>query len=359
VSLVALTPEFRLLADACRRSFAGADSAGPLLQDEGSIDWSRFLRTARFHRVQGLVWRALRRQRVPPPIAEALKTDAEAIAIANLRAAAGSRELLAAFDDAGVALLFVKGLTLGVLAYGGVASKSAADIDILVAEDDVARAAELLRRCGYVLVVPQADEDVCAWHRRAKESLWAKENAGLHVDLHSRLADNRALIPTLTVHSPSCCVEVSPAIALPTLTDDELFAYLAVHGASSLWFRLKWLTDFAALLHPKDGAEIERLYRRSQMLGAGRAADQGLLLADAIYGTLNDCPSLRDELSCDPAHRWLLEQALKQLAGKPEPVEPTSARLGTLRIHLAQFALLPGLRFKIGELIRQARAALS
>jgi hypothetical protein len=95
------------------------------------------------------------------------------------------------------------------------------------------------------------------------------------------------------------------------------------------------------------------------MLGAGRAAGQGLLLADAIYGTLTDCPSLRDELSRDAAHRWLLEQALKQFAGKVEPVEPTSARLGTLRIHLAQFALLPGLGFKMGELIRQGRAALS
>ena len=357
--MVSLTPEFRLLAGACRRSFSGPHSAGPLLEDEGSIDWSRFVRTARFHRVQGVVWRALRLERVPPPIAELLKGDAEAIAIANLRAAAGSRELLAAFDQAGVALLFVKGLTLGALAYGGVASKSAADIDILVAEDDVGRAADVLRRCGYSLVVPRPDEDVSAWHKRSKESLWVNEDAGLHVDLHSRLADNRALIPTLTVHSPSRRVEVSPAIAVPTLAPDELFAYLAVHGASSLWFRLKWLTDFAALLQPEDGAEIARLYHRSQMLGAGRAAGQGLLLADAIYGTLTDCPSLRDELSRDAAHRWLLEQALKQFAGKVEPVEPTSARLGTLRIHLAQFALLPGLGFKMGELIRQGRAALT
>ena len=231
---------------------------------------------------------------MPPPIAELLKADAEAIAIANLRAAAGSRELLAAFDEAGVALLFVKGLTLGALAYGGVASKSAADIDILVAEDDVGRAADVLRRCGYSLVVPRPVEVVCAWHKRSKESLWVNEDAGLHVDLHSRLADNRALIPTLTVHSPSRRVEVSPAIAVPTLAPDELFAYLAVHGASSLWFRLKWLTDFAALLPPEDGAEIARLSHRSQMLGAGRAAGQGLLLADAIYGTLTDCPSLRD-----------------------------------------------------------------
>ena len=50
-------------------------------------------------------------------------------------------------------------------------------------------------------------------------------------------------------------------------------------------------------------------------------------------------------------------QALRQLAGSGEPVEPTSIPGGTLRIHFTQFFLLPGIAFKVSELLRQARAA--
>jgi len=132
-----------------------------------------------------------------------------------------------------------------------------------------------------------------------------------------------------------------------------------VHGASSAWFRLKWITDLAALLHPKPAEEIARLYDRSQALGAGRAAGQALLLADACYGTLAAIPDLRHALAADGRTRWLYHIAMRQLAGRREPVEPTARTGGTAAIHLSQFFLLGGPAFKASELVRQARAALA
>ena len=69
------------------------------------------------------------------------------------------------------------------------------------------------------------------------------------------------------------------------------------------------------------------------------------------------CPALRETIAADSRARWLFRLALRQLAGKAEPVEPTARPGGTLRIHLSQFLLLPGLSFKTSELVRQARAA--
>ena len=86
---------------------------------------------------------------------------------------------------------------------------------------------------------------------------------GLNVELHRRLADSLELIPGIGVGSPRQEVEVAPGVVLPTLAPDELFAYLCVHGASSAWFRLKWVTDLAALLCDCTAAEIARLYERS------------------------------------------------------------------------------------------------
>ena len=348
--------EFQLLVEACRRSFA----AGPA-QIPDKLDWELSLRLARFHRVQGLVWKSLEPERdlMPASIAQAFASDAQAIAVANLRSAAGSRALLEVFAEAGVALLFVKGLTLSTLVYGNIGHKSAIDVDILVEERAVARAADLLRSCGYRPVAPSDVAKLVDWHKLNKESVWGNAEAGLQVDLHSRLADNRRLIPQIDVHSSSQVVEVSPGLNLPTLGRDELFAYLCVHGASSLWFRLKWIADLAAFLHSSSTEEIEALYRGAQQLCAGRAPAQALLLADALFGSLRELPALREELREDRVNRWLYGKALQQLIGRSELVEPTSTPFGTLPIHLTQFGLLPGLAFKTSELVRQARTTLS
>ena len=145
--------------------------------------------------------------------------------------------------------------------------------------------------------------------------------------------------------------------SLSDLATDELFAYLAVHGASSAWFRLKWISDFAALVHGRAGEEIVRLYRRSQELGAGRAAGQALLLTDSLFDTLQLAPHLRSELMSDRATRSLYHAALRLVTGAPR--EPTATRAGTLTIHWTQFLLLPGLAYKLSELKRQARRLLT
>jgi hypothetical protein len=53
----------------------------------------------------------------------------------------------------------------------------------------------------------------------------------------------------------------------------------------------------------------------------------------------------------------MARSTLKRLASKP--VEPTARPLGTLFLHFQQLGLLPGWRFKVIELARQARALLS
>jgi hypothetical protein len=355
---VELTPEFRLIADSCRRCFRNAAaSAQPQV---AGLDWNRLVRLARFHRVQGLVWKALSpiSAALPEEVSHSLAADAAEIAATNLQAAAECGALRAEFEAAGVPLLFVKGLTLGALAYGRSSIKSASDIDLLMPADALDRAAALLSQRAYQPIIPK--HGLQRWHRRQKESVWARSRPALAIDLHTRLADHPRLIPAIGIGSPRQIVEVAAGIALPTLARDELFAYLTVHGASSAWFRLKWIADFAALIEGLPGTEVERLYRRSLELGAARAAAQALLLADRLFfGTLDGAPNLRRELCKDRASRWLANTALRQLAGRKEPVEPTSSAGGTVAIHLTQFLLLPGLRFKASELVRQVRSALA
>lgn len=122
--------------------------------------------------------------------------------------------------------------------------------------------------------------------------------------------------------------------------------------SSAAWFRLKWITDIAALLHRVGPEEAERLYARSQQLGAGRAPAQALLLARRIYGDLVG-PALLDRLKRDWQNRWLTKFAWHEFASRQALTEPTERRLGTLMMRLSQLLLMRGWRFKLSEARRQ------
>ncbi len=319
-----------------------------------AVDWAGFLETCRRHRIQGLAWRAIGRLALSPPadIASQLESDAVRIATDGMRAAGICAQLRGACERAGIAILFVKGLTLSRLAYGDGFVKMSHDIDILVRQSDVDRAGATLLGMGYVQAVPR-HRQLAAWHRAHKESVWTRHGAPT-VELHSRLADNPRLIPSIGNDSPTEMVEVAPGIGLPTLAEDELLAYLAVHGASSAWFRLKWIADLAALLAGRDAQEIDRIARRSRELGAGRAMDVGLRLANQLFGIAVG-PETKHS-SATPACRLLANASLGQLLAEREPTERF---LGTATIHLSQLLLLPGARFALSEVARQVRAVLA
>lgn len=140
------------------------------------------------------------------------------------------------------------------------------------------------------------------------------------------------------------------------MASDELFAYLCVHGALSGWNRLKWLADCAALLDGMDTDEIGRLYAASQVLGAGRAAGQSLLLARELF-EIDIGTDLERRLTSDFVVRWLVRIALHQMAGRKDLKEPTELRLGTVMIHFSHLLLAPRWSTKGRELWRKSREA--
>ncbi len=321
----------------------------------GDLNWGQVFKLARFHRVQGLLWNAVapNASAIPPGIRDALSSDARKIAADSLRVAAESLELRDDFAAAAMPLVFLKGSALGSLAYKEPALKTAIDIDLLIDPADIEHASRILRGRGYRSIMPADENALRRWHRRSKESVWSREQPPFQIDLHTRAADNPRLIPDISVHSP---VQLTD-IGLRTFAPDEMFSYLAVHGASSTWFRLKWISDFAAFLHPKESAEIRRLYDRSQEIGAGRAAGQALLLADRLFATLSGDPALSDQLRRERVTHLLAETAFSLLSRNPS--EPTEHFLGTMPMHLTPFLLRGDWRYKLSEFSGQSARLLN
>jgi hypothetical protein len=332
-----------LLIDCCRPRVSDADLAllAPRL---GSADGKRLTLLARRHRVEGLVWRTLKRAGVIPLGAHPIGEEARRIAADGLRMAVECGRVHQIFSRASLPHLFVKGQTLGVLAWGDPLIKHQLDIDLLVQPGAITKAARLLDSLGYVQQVPEPSVDPADWHRSHKESQWRNDD-GILLDLHSRLGDHRALLPTATATVTPRMVEVPGGNSLPTLPDRLLLPYLAVHGGSSGWFRLKWVADFAALTSRLPSAAVATLVDEAPRLGTGRALPAALVLANRLLGT-----KLPPDLQVDGGTLKLVDLALRLIS---EWGEPTERRFGTLPIHRSQLLLMPGSHYFLSELMRK------
>lgn len=352
--MIAADAEFKLLVDCCRWPLGAAEQER-VRESAAGADWPRFERLVRRHRVEGLAWRALAAAAVavPPDVAGGLEQRALGIARENMLAAAECRRLGDAFRGAGIELLFVKGLTLGALAYGAIVLKAASDVDVLVAPDALLPACKLLRRLGYRPVLPYAgdDEDVERWHSISKETVWLAAGRPA-LELHTALADHPELIPGVGVRSPRQSVEIAGGVRLETLARDELFAYLCVHGASSAWFRLKWLADLAALLAGSGEAETGRLHERAVRLGAGTPAAAGLMLVHQLFG-IAVAPERLRAWRRSAAVRSIVHASIKSMTGDRGEFELAQIRLGSIWVHVAQTAMVPSFPGKVTELRRQ------
>ncbi len=342
---------------ACCRSSYARSCAEDVHRCSTQVNWEAFLKLVRRHRIQGIVAQALAKAEVIPEeaIADKILKDRLALVEHNLRSAAECIRLREGLQEAEVPVLFIKGLPLSALAYGDPFIKMSRDIDILVFAEDIQKAADVLKALGYSMIapVPSINGNLSRWHLRRKESEWYSTRAGVVIELHSRLADNPTLIPRIGMCSTRQQVRIEKSELLPTLETQDLLLYLCVHGASSAWFRLKWIADFAALLHRSDFG-CQQLYNISCLGGADRAAGQALLLGSNL-GLIDLPSSLHEQLLSERGSRWLAKIAMTQLT---QNEEPTRRPLGTLSIHLSQLLLTKRLPFKVREAVRQVRDVL-
>ncbi len=292
-------PEFRLAAACCRWPPSQARDAVIRSAAAGVTDWRRFLNVVERQRVAGLVHNALLSAGVAPPapIAQKLAADAQRIVRHNLISGAETVRLYGILTAADIPVVVLKGAVLAQLAYGSLGAKHARDIDLLVPPDRAEAAMQLLEREGYALASPAQRLGAAqrsALIQYAREAEFARPGNGLPVELQWRVADNPLLLRGVDATSATQQVRLSDGAVIRTLATADLFAALCVHGALHSWSRLKWLADLNAAI-ATSGADIERLYRHAQNIGAGLCAGQALLLCRRLLD-LRLPPALADEI---------------------------------------------------------------
>jgi hypothetical protein len=216
---------------------------------------------------------------VSADVATALDARCREIARENLRRTGALLEVLAACARADVGVLTFKGPTLGVLAYGDLARRDFADIDILVAARDAVAAWDCLLALGYVprpsLTAAQRSVHTRAGH----EHTFVHAVTRVAVELHWALLP-RVLATLMDEHpvwrrTRRCDIGGTRVL---TLGVPDLVLFLAIHGAKHAWWRLAWIADFAHLIARERSVDWGALIATAR----DRGADRILLLALAL-----------------------------------------------------------------------------
>ena len=320
----------------------------------GPLDWSRFLRIVSRQGVIGLVHDGLTRARppVPPSIASEIAMRAEAMVRQNLAFAAEAVRLQSLFTQGNIPVVFIKGASLSMLAFGNLGMSASQDIDLLVPRETLPAAIALLSSAGYRRFNPPLD--ICDAQLRQllrlrKDLGFVQQTTRFPIELHWRLFLNSHAMAEASVMAASRVVSLNGTVGLRTLGEEDLFSYLCMHGALHCWSRLKWLADINALLTTAPKGGVERLVGAAEARGTGRAAAQALLLCRRILGTPLPAP-LMATLCKNVTVRWLEATALNAMTTAQGEQHPHDTRFGTTRGSISTFLLSRSWRYRLAEL---------
>jgi hypothetical protein len=286
----------QVIVAACRRAL-GNDPGDDIAALVSSVtDWSGFVRCVDAHAVAPIVYAPLAQTgRVPGETLAQLRAAMDENALRSIVLARTLREIVDLLEQNHVEVIPIKGPLLARSAYGDLASRRFADLDLVVHRRDLDRARALLAQRGFGPAIPLPRQAEAAVLGADYHVALVEPEQNVMVELHWALV--RSGLAGLNDHAwpwTHCGETTALGIPMRTLTTDATFMYLCVHGSKHRWSQLGWLCDLAALARTSSASwpEVERL---AASVGAIRMAMLGCALAADLLGApLRGWPGQRD-----------------------------------------------------------------
>lgn len=276
----------QLIVAACRRALGNAPADDIAALVSSVTDWPGFVRGVEAHAVAPIIYAPLAQTgRVPVDALAQLRAAVDENALRSIVLARTLRELIALLEEEQIPVISIKGPLLARSAYGDLASRRFADLDLVVHKRDLDRARAILAQRGY--------QPAIALPRDAESALLGADyhialvdaEHGIMVELHWALI--RAGLSGLRDESwawTHACHTTALGTPMRTLTNDAAFVYLCVHGSKHLWSQLGWLCDVAALARTERAVSWPVVRELASSIGATRMVALGCALASDLLG---------------------------------------------------------------------------
>ena len=281
------------------------DSLGP------ALDWFYLLDQAQHHAVLPLVARnvQLHFQDLAPEEASRFLTEAAWEGMRrNMVLTAELLRIESLFEKAGIQGIPFKGPALAMQAYGDLALRMYADLDILVREQDLDGAVSALLSDGYKLEYALTPKQERIYRKRECALQLRHAARKSVVELHWLLTERYLSIDLQIGELWDRCrrMRIGPKPML-TLSPEDLFLYICVHGSKHRWERLEWLCSVAAVATANPEMQWEAVRRRARSSGTERMLNVSLLLVRDLLG-MPVPEAVRDTVERDSAAAHLAEE---------------------------------------------------
>ena len=197
----------------------------------------------------------------------ALRDQASAVVAQNLRNRRLLKRTLGALADEGITPVLLKGLGFGARYYPGPHLRPSTDVDVLVAPEQLHKAARALEALG---LTKSLDPGVDELGQDSRHLAFHGPD-GL-VELHFRALHGFGdATLELTDLEGRCIGARFDGLAVRYLGPEDEFVYMAAHAANHLFGRLSWALDLALLrqAHPNfDWSRIEVIVARGGLANA-------------------------------------------------------------------------------------------
>ncbi len=197
------------------------------------LNWDEVLKSALWHRIDPLLYYNLKDIKeshlIPREIMEQLKKAYYGNLVRNTYLYAELKTVLDSFREEGIEVIVLKGAVLAGTVYDNIGLRPMNDIDLLVKEEALDRAEELMTELGYISYEGWESKD---WFRRNHRHLapFINQDNGIKVEIHRDIVSpgNPFNVDIRKLWGNAQCILIEGVDTL-TLSHEDLIVQLCLH----------------------------------------------------------------------------------------------------------------------------------
>ncbi|MBD6616566.1 nucleotidyltransferase family protein [Komarekiella sp. 'clone 1'] len=289
------------------------------------LNWTHIIPTAVLHKVMPLLYQNLNNicpELVPKAALAQLLSYFQANVRRNLSLTGELIKLLNLFESQGISVIPIKGAILAISAYGNIALRQFNDIDILVRQQEVLIARDLLVSKGYESSYKFTREQEVARLKSpfCKDNNYHHKHTGINIDFHWQLLQRYLSFPL--EHERLWERHKSVSLAGKTilnLSPEDNLLFLCVHGSRDRWKQLQLISDVATLICVSPDIDWGLVIEQANILGCRRRLLLGTLLAKDLLGIKLPKDILR-RIQAEPEIKLLTTEITERLFRQTEEI---------------------------------------
>jgi hypothetical protein len=255
---------------------------------------------------------------IPSSFLDSLRLHRRVHLLSNLAMTGELFRILEPLRQSEIECVVVKGPVLSLRAYGDPAVRQYADLDLLLRQKDIPRAAGILVDAGYD---SRISAEVIGGGKIPGEYHFRGQGSKIILELHTERTLRYFPLPLPIEKYFQSKTSVSlDGRPIPALLAEHEFIFISVHGATHFWERLMWISDVAAMVHNHPELDWNLIRRLAAEVGAERMVHVALLLSERLLG-VRVPEAMKNDVTRDSSCSRLVDKIEKWLpyAGSAAP----------------------------------------